>query len=232
MSAWTRCLTLIGAIRHRRWPWRARPRRQTKLKWAHVYEITEPYHTEALWAAERDQEAHQRQVSTSRCFRLPSSATRTSSMKGSGSAPSISSMSASTSPLRPTSRSASPARRSCCAIFDHWKAYRDSKLFARSGQGLRRQDPAQDRRAHLLRPAPCHRQQAHQQARGHEGHEAARAAGAAVSDVHEIRRRQRHADRLLRCLSRAAAGHWSTARRIRCRRSWPRSSTRCRATSC
>jgi tripartite ATP-independent transporter DctP family solute receptor len=25
---------------------------QTKLKWAHVYEISEPYHTEALWAAE------------------------------------------------------------------------------------------------------------------------------------------------------------------------------------
>jgi tripartite ATP-independent transporter DctP family solute receptor len=24
---------------------------QTKLKWAHVYEVTEPYHTEALWAA-------------------------------------------------------------------------------------------------------------------------------------------------------------------------------------
>ncbi|MDX2201546.1 MAG: sialic acid TRAP transporter substrate-binding protein SiaP [Hyphomicrobiaceae bacterium] len=25
---------------------------QTKLKWAHVYEVGEPYHTEALWAAE------------------------------------------------------------------------------------------------------------------------------------------------------------------------------------
>ena len=25
---------------------------QTKLKWAHVYEIAEPYHAEALWAAE------------------------------------------------------------------------------------------------------------------------------------------------------------------------------------
>src|SRR4051794_2037696 len=24
---------------------------QTKLKWAHVYEVAEPYHTEALWAA-------------------------------------------------------------------------------------------------------------------------------------------------------------------------------------
>src|SRR5215831_7392807 len=25
---------------------------QTKLKWAHVYETSEPYHTQALWAAE------------------------------------------------------------------------------------------------------------------------------------------------------------------------------------
>src|SRR5262252_2623049 len=25
---------------------------QTKLKWAHVYEASEPYHTEALWAAQ------------------------------------------------------------------------------------------------------------------------------------------------------------------------------------
>src|SRR5690242_8130625 len=25
---------------------------QTKLKWAHVYEISEPYHTEAVWAGE------------------------------------------------------------------------------------------------------------------------------------------------------------------------------------
>src|SRR6202051_5209283 len=25
---------------------------QTKLKWAHVYETSEPYHTEALWAAD------------------------------------------------------------------------------------------------------------------------------------------------------------------------------------
>src|SRR3954462_15627562 len=25
---------------------------QTKLKWAHVYEIAEPYHSQALWAAD------------------------------------------------------------------------------------------------------------------------------------------------------------------------------------
>ena len=33
---------------------------QTKLKWAHVYEIAEPYHTEALCGRRGNQEAHQR----------------------------------------------------------------------------------------------------------------------------------------------------------------------------
>jgi tripartite ATP-independent transporter DctP family solute receptor len=50
MSVWTCYLRLIGAaiialvIGGPAWA-------QTKLRWAHVYEITEPYHTEALWAA-------------------------------------------------------------------------------------------------------------------------------------------------------------------------------------
>ena len=51
MSVWTRCLTLsaaaiVAAVI-------AGPASaQTKLKWAHVYEISEPYHTQALWAAD------------------------------------------------------------------------------------------------------------------------------------------------------------------------------------
>src|SRR3954451_19480649 len=50
MSTRTRCLTLSAALvvaSAIAGPASA----QTKLKWAHVYEITEPYHTEALWAA-------------------------------------------------------------------------------------------------------------------------------------------------------------------------------------
>ena len=50
MSAGPRCLTLIGAIvvaLAAGSPASA----QIRLKWAHVYEITEPFHTEALWAA-------------------------------------------------------------------------------------------------------------------------------------------------------------------------------------
>ena len=50
MSVWTCYLRLIGAaiiVLVIGGPASA----QTKLRWAHVYEITEPYHTEALWAA-------------------------------------------------------------------------------------------------------------------------------------------------------------------------------------
>lgn len=50
MSAWTRCLALTGAVAFAL----GAPdvaSAQTRLKWAHVYEITEPFHTEALWAA-------------------------------------------------------------------------------------------------------------------------------------------------------------------------------------
>lgn len=61
---------------------------QTKLKWAHVYETGEPYHTEAVWAAEeikkRTGGKYEIQV-----FPARSSATRTRSTRGSASAPSI-----------------------------------------------------------------------------------------------------------------------------------------------
>src|SRR5882724_197595 len=52
MSDWTRRVmlgaTLIAALAAMAGPASA----QTKLKWAHVYEVAEPYHTEALWAAD------------------------------------------------------------------------------------------------------------------------------------------------------------------------------------
>src|SRR6476620_9991649 len=51
MSVWTRRLALSAALVIATviaGPASA----QTKLKWAHVYEIAEPYHTEALWAAD------------------------------------------------------------------------------------------------------------------------------------------------------------------------------------
>src|SRR3954451_1136079 len=50
MSTRTRCLTLSIAV-FLALVMAGTASAQTKLKWAHVYEITEPYHTEALWAA-------------------------------------------------------------------------------------------------------------------------------------------------------------------------------------
>ena len=52
MSVWSRCLALSGVIIVALVV--ADPASaQIKLKWAHVYEVTEPYHTEALWAASK-----------------------------------------------------------------------------------------------------------------------------------------------------------------------------------
>jgi tripartite ATP-independent transporter DctP family solute receptor len=50
MSAWIRCLTLSSAV-ILAMVMVSPTSAQTKLRWAHVYEITEPFHTEALWAA-------------------------------------------------------------------------------------------------------------------------------------------------------------------------------------
>ena len=59
--------------------------------------------------------------------------------------------------------------------FDHWKAYRDSKLFRDLAKGYEDKTKHKIDRAHLLRPAHGDGQQGDQEARGHEGHEAARA---------------------------------------------------------
>lgn len=50
MSAWTRCLALGSAVVLAA-VMAGAASAQTRLRWAHVYEITEPFHTEALWAA-------------------------------------------------------------------------------------------------------------------------------------------------------------------------------------
>src|SRR5947209_18105672 len=50
MSIWTRRVGMAAALVIAAGV--APATAQTKLKWAHVYEIAEPYHTEALWAAE------------------------------------------------------------------------------------------------------------------------------------------------------------------------------------
>ena len=133
MSVWMRCLALTGAtivVLAMGGPASA----QIKLKWAHVYEVTEPYHTEALWAASEIRKRTNGKFDI-RCFRLPNSAMRASSMKGLGSAPLISSMSASASSAatyQPLGITGAPFM---LRDFDHWKAYRGSKLFAELAKG-------------------------------------------------------------------------------------------------
>ena len=68
--------------------WPSAASAQTKLKWAHVYEIAEPYHTEALWAAEEIKKRTNGKLRDRGVSRPRSSATRTRSTRGSGSAPS------------------------------------------------------------------------------------------------------------------------------------------------
>jgi tripartite ATP-independent transporter DctP family solute receptor len=52
MPHWTRQLALGATLVIATAAFTGPAAAQTKLKWAHVYEVNEPYHTEALWAAE------------------------------------------------------------------------------------------------------------------------------------------------------------------------------------
>lgn len=52
MPAWSRSLVLSLALASAVFGLASSANAQTKLKWAHVYEVSEPYHAQALWAAE------------------------------------------------------------------------------------------------------------------------------------------------------------------------------------
>src|SRR5436190_23249250 len=52
MPLWTRRITLGATLLVAAAGFSGAASAQTKLKWAHVYEINEPYHTEAVWAAD------------------------------------------------------------------------------------------------------------------------------------------------------------------------------------
>ena len=179
---------------------------QTKLKWAHVYEVSEPYHTEALWAAE---EIKKRTNGKYEIQVFPASQLGNENQINEG-------LGLGTVDMIYTGVAFAGSIHKPIAItnapymlrdFDHWKAYRDSKLFRDIAKGYEDKTRHKVDLAHLLRPAHGDGEQGDQEARGHEGHEAARAAGAAVPHVRQVGRRQRDADRLRRGLSGAAAGH-------------------------
>src|SRR3954462_10883479 len=133
MSVWTRCLTFSVALvvaSAIAGPASA----QTKLKWAHVYEITEPYHTEALWAADEikkrtngkydievfpaSQLGHENQINEG---------------LGLGTVDMIyTGVNFAAATYKPLAITGAPF---ILRDFDHWKAYRDSKLFADLAKG-------------------------------------------------------------------------------------------------
>ena len=133
MSVWTCYLRLIGAaiialvIGGPAWA-------QTKLRWAHVYEITEPYHTEALWAAS---EIRKRTNGRFDITVFPASQlgneNQLNEALGFGAIDIVYvgiNFVAATYP--PLGISGAPFM---LRDLDHWKAYRDSKLFSELVQG-------------------------------------------------------------------------------------------------
>jgi tripartite ATP-independent transporter DctP family solute receptor len=101
---------------------------QTKLKWAHVYEVNEPYHTEAVWAA---QEIAKRTGGKYQIDVFPASQLGNENQINEG-------LGLGTVDMIYTGVAFAGAIHKPLAItnapfvlrdFDHWKTYRDSKLF-------------------------------------------------------------------------------------------------------
>jgi TRAP-type C4-dicarboxylate transport system substrate-binding protein len=107
---------------------------QTKLKWAHVYEVSEPYHTQALWAAE---EIKKRTNGRYEIGVFPASQLGNENQinegLGLGTVDIIyTGTSFAGSIHKPLSISGAPFM---LRDFNHWKAYRDSKLFRDIAKG-------------------------------------------------------------------------------------------------
>ena len=101
---------------------------QTKLKWAHVYEVNEPYHIQALWAAE---EIKKRTNGKYEIQVFPASQLGNENQINEG-------LTLGTLDMVYTGVAFAGSIHKPIAItnapfilrdFDHWKAYRDSKLF-------------------------------------------------------------------------------------------------------
>src|SRR5215211_3917089 len=107
---------------------------QTKLKWAHVYEIAEPYHTQALWAAE---EIKKRTNGRYEIQVFPASQLGNENQINEG-------LGLGTVDMIYTGVAFAGSIHKPIAItnapyvlrdFNHWKAYRDSKLFRDIAKG-------------------------------------------------------------------------------------------------
>src|SRR6201746_945878 len=107
---------------------------QTKLKWAHVYEVAEPYHTEALWAAD---EIKKRTNGKYEIQVFPASQLGNENQinegLGLGTVDMIyTGVNFAAAIYKPLGITGAPF---ILRDFAHWKAYRDSKLFAELAKG-------------------------------------------------------------------------------------------------
>src|SRR6266571_6334524 len=132
MSIWTRCLVLSAFVITAATAGPAGA--QTKLKWAHVYEVSEPYHANALWAAE---EIKRRTDGRYEIQVFPASQLGNENQINEG-------LGLGTVDIIYTGTSFAGSIHKPLAIsgapfmlrdFNHWKAYRDSKLFRDIAKG-------------------------------------------------------------------------------------------------
>ena len=179
---------------------------QTKLKWAHVYEVSEPYHSQALWAAE---EIKKRTDGRYEIGVFPASQLGNENQinegLGLGTVDIIyTGTSFAGSIHKPLSISGAPFM---LRDFDHWKAYRDSKLFRDIAKGY------EDKTKHKVVALTYYGQRmvtANKEIKKPEdmkGMKLRVPPAPLLPDAREVGRRQRDPDRLRRSLSRASAGH-------------------------
>src|SRR5256714_11885448 len=107
---------------------------QTKLKWAHVYEVAEPYHTQALWAADeiKKRTNGKYQIDVSPASQLGNE-NQINEALGLGTVDMIyTGVAFAGSIHKPVAITNAPF---VLRDFDHWKAYRDSPLFRDIAKG-------------------------------------------------------------------------------------------------
>ena len=179
---------------------------QTKLKWAHVYEIAEPYHTEALWAAE---EIKKRTNGRYEIGVFPASQLGNENQinegLGLGTVDIIYTGTAFAGSIhKPLAISGAPFM---LRDFDHWKAYRESKLFRDLAKGY------EDKTRHKIIALTYYGERmvtANKEIKKPDdmkGMKLRVPPAPLYPDAGEVGRRQRHPDRVCRGLPRPAAGH-------------------------
>ena len=134
MSNWPRRLAQYLAILAAAFVVTGPAQAQTKLKWAHVYEVAEPYHANALWAAD---EIKKRTDGRYEIGVFPASQLGNENQINEG-------LGLGTVDIIYTGASFAGSIHKPLAItgapfilrdFDHWKAYRDSQLFRDLAKG-------------------------------------------------------------------------------------------------